>query len=282
MPQLELDQTTETGLEQPNWRGLLRLGAVAALIMLLYSIVTMIVLTLLGMPPSTAAECFDMLQQNRILGLLRLDVLTVFVYMPFCYLLFLGIYVALRRTNRAYALLGTVLVFVGITLFLATPSPLSMLVLSDKHALAATDAQKSQLLAAGEAILASDMWHGTGAIIGSMLLQIGALLISIIMLRGKAFGKATAYVGILTHGLDLLHLVLLLSMPQLGEILMAVAGTLYLIWFPLVGLRLFKLGQINPSGVSQDTLLGEPAQGGGPADAALPSSFSDGPLDVDR
>jgi hypothetical protein len=125
-----------------------------------------------------------------------------------------------------------------------------MLVLSDRHALAVTDAQRSQFLAAGEAILASDMWHSTGAFIGSVLLQSGALLISILMLQGRIFGKATAYVGILTHGLDLLHLGLLFLVPHLGEMLMAIAGTLYLIWFPLVGLRLFRLGRGDTSGAN--------------------------------
>ncbi len=232
-----------------SWKGLYRIGGAAALILLLYSVVTMIILTLFGVPPSTAAECFTMLQNNRIVGLLRLDILTVFVYMPLGYLLFLGIYIALRRTNGAYATLATVLIFAGITLFLATPSALSMMVLSDKYALATTDAQRSQLLAAGEAILASDMWHGTGAIIGSMLLQSGALLISVVMLQGEIFSKAIAYVGILTHGLDLAHLIFLLLVPGLGTILVAIAGTLYLIWFPLVGLRLFQLGRPARRGV---------------------------------
>jgi hypothetical protein len=191
-----------------------------------------------------------MLQNNRIVGLLRLDILTVFVYMPLCYLLFLGIYIALRRTNGAYAALAIGLVFVGITFFLATPSVFSMMVLSDKYALATTDVQRSQLLAAGEAILASDMWHGTGAIVGSMLLQSGALLISIVMLQGKIFSKAIAYVGILTHGLDLAHLIFLLLVPALGVMLMAIAGTLYLVWLPLVGLRLFQLGRGKPSEMS--------------------------------
>jgi hypothetical protein len=125
-----------------------------------------------------------------------------------------------------------------------------MMVLSDKYALATTDVQRSQLLAAGEAILASDMWHGTGAIVGSMLLQSGALLISIVMLRGKIFSKAIAYVGILTHGLDLAHLIFLLLVPALGVMLMAIAGTLYLVWLPLVGLRLFQLGRGKPSEMS--------------------------------
>lgn len=250
MSQLELNQITDAEMIGSDWKGLCRLGGVAALILLLYSVVTMIVLTLLGVAPSTAAECFTMLQNNRIVGLLRLDILTVFVYMPLCYLLFLGIYIALRQTNGAYATLATVLVFVGITLFLATPSAFSMMVLSDKYAFAATDAQRSQLLAAGEAILASDMWHGTGAIIGGMLLQSGALLISVVMLQGKIFSKAIAYVGILTHGLDLAHLIFLLLVPGLGKILMAIAGTLYLIWLPLVGVRLFQLGRGKPGEMS--------------------------------
>lgn len=230
-----------------DWKGLCRLGGVAALILLLYSIATVIILAGLGAAPATAAESFAMLQNNRLGGLLRLDILTVFVYMPVCYLLYLGIYAALRRTQGPYALLGTVLVFAGITLFLATPSALSLTVLSDKYAVAITDAERSQFLAAGEAILASDMWHGTGAFIGGGLLQIGAVFISVVMLQGKIFGKAIAYTGILTHGLDLAHYFFLLFAPAIGNLLVPIAGTFYLIWFPLVGLRLFQLGR-GPAG----------------------------------
>lgn len=250
MPPSEQNRIADAEMMGSDWKGLCQLGGVAALILLLYSVVTMIVLVAFGAAPSTAAECFAMLQNNRIVGLLRLDLLTVFIYMPFSYLLFLGIYIALRRINGASTVLATMLVFAGITLFLATPSVLSMMDLSDKYVLAKTDAQRTQLLAAGEAILASDMWHGTGAIIGSMLLQTGALLISVVMLRGKVFNKATAYAGILTHGLDLAHLIFLLLVPGLGQILLAIGGTLYLIWFPLVGLRLFQLGRGKPGEMS--------------------------------
>ena len=64
------------------------------------------------------------------------------------------------------------------------------------------------LLAAGEALLAADMWHSTGAFMGAILLQSGALLVSVAMLRTRVFGRPTAWVGILTHGLDLVHVVL--------------------------------------------------------------------------
>ena len=246
MSQIGLNQVSDVEMIDSDWRGLCRLGGVATLILLLYSIVTMIVLIRFGTAPSTAIESFAMLQSNRIIGLLRLDLLTVLIYMPLCYILFLGIYAALRRSHGAYALLATLLVFVGITLFLATPSPISLSILSDKYAAATTDAQRSQFLAAGETILASDMWHGTGAFIGGALLETGALLISIVMLKGKIFSKAVAYTGILTHGLDLAHFVFIFLVPGLGATLVPIAGTVYLIWFPLVGLRLFQLGKGKP------------------------------------
>jgi hypothetical protein len=152
-------------------------------------------------------------------------------------------YVALRRTDDPGATLATVFAFIGVTLVLATPSALSMATLSDKYALAKSDAVKMQLLAAGEAVLASDLWHATGAFVGGILLQSAALLISFVMLRGKIFSKATAYVGILTHGLDLAHILVGLILPKLSFVLMAIAGPLYLLWFPLVGRTLLQLGR---------------------------------------
>jgi len=113
----------------------------------------------------------------------------------------------LRRTNRAQALLSTVLVFAGLTLVLATPTALSLIPLSDKYAAATSDALRTQLLAAGEALMAADIWHGTGAILGGVLLQCGAVLICVVMLRGGAFGKATAWLGIVMHALDGAHIV---------------------------------------------------------------------------
>lgn len=98
-----------------------------------------------------------------------------------------------------------------------------------------------KLQAAGEAILAADMWHATGAFVGAILLQAGAVLASLVMLRTRVFSKATAWVGLLTHGLDLLHVLLGPFMPRAGFLFMAMAGPLYLIWLPLVGRRLHQL-----------------------------------------
>jgi len=226
-----LDSSTKT---------IFRIGGIACFILIAYSLITIMIMVFIGPPPETIDECFAMLGENRFQGLLRLDILTVFL-MPLYYLLFFSLYVALKKSNYGLVSISTILVFAGLTLFLASPSVFSYLNLSDKFANAASDFQKNQILAAGESILASDMWHGTGACVGGILQQVGAVLISIVMLKTNTFNKLTAVTGIITHGLDLMHIIVGLFLPTIGVILMAIAGPLYLLWFPLVGFRLFKL-----------------------------------------
>ncbi len=215
-------------------------GGIAAFVLIAYSLSTIVQLIVLGGPPATAAEAFRLLQSNKMVGLLRLDLPTI-VAMPLYYLVFLGLFAALKRTDRANAILSTSLAFVGVTLLLATPTALSMISLSQKYAAATTEASRTQFLAAGEAILATDIWHGTGAIMGGILVQSGAVLISVVMLRSSVFSRTTAYLGILMHGLDLAHIVFGLFLPGTGIVLLAISGPLYPIWFFLVGRRLLQL-----------------------------------------
>lgn len=226
--------------------GLCRIGGIAAFILIVYSLAMMVQMVVLGGQPASAAEAFSLLQHHRVLGLLRLDLPTVAV-MPLYYLLFFGLFAALRRSDKANALLSTALAFAGLTLVLATPTALSMLPLSDKFAAATSDAARTQLLAAGEALMAADIWHSTGAILGGILVQCGAVLISVVMLRGGVFSKTTAWLGIVMHGLDLAHIVGGQFLPVSGIVLMAIAGPLYPVWFFLVGRRLIKLAATNPS-----------------------------------
>lgn len=226
---------------ESTWKGVCRIGGVAALISALCSLITLTVVVILGGEPSTAYEYFTLLQKDRIVGILRLDFASVINVIQY-YLIFFAFYAAFRRTNAAYSALAAILAFVGVTLWLATHSAFSMISLADQYAIATTDAQRSQLMSAGTAVIASDMWHSTGARFGGILLQSGGVLISFVMLRSKVFSKVTAYVGIMTHGLDLAHIIVGLFAPSLGIVLMAIAGPLYIIWFPMVSRRFFQLG----------------------------------------
>jgi hypothetical protein len=231
-------------LSGSSFKTICRIGAAVCMILIVYSIVTMILLLTLGPPPESVEECYYMLRENQLNGLLRLDILTIFI-LPLYYLLFFSIYIALKKEDHGLVSLSTIIVFAGVTLVLATPSVLSLLDLSDKFDGATSAFEKSQLLAAGESIMASDIWHGTGARIGGLLLQSGAVAISVLMLKTNIFNKLTAITGIVTHGLDLLHIIIGFFLPVIAGILMAIAGTLYLLWFSLVGIRLNKLSHLD-------------------------------------
>lgn len=230
-----------------DWDLLCRAGGVAAFVFLLYCLATMAQMSVLGGPPATVAEAFRVLQQNKVVGLLRLDFPTVLV-LPLYYLLFFGFFAALKDTERTHAAIGTALVFLGVTLVLAMPTALPLMALSDKFAHATDEAMKSHFLAAGEAVLATDIWHGTGAYMGGIFVQTGAVWISVAMLRGGVFSRVTAYVGIFTHGLDLVHIVFVPFLPKVATVLMIIAGLGYPVWLWLVGRRLLQVGKTEHSG----------------------------------
>ncbi|HTS34888.1 MAG TPA: hypothetical protein VMH04_04390 [Candidatus Solibacter sp.] len=225
-----------------NWTGVCQAAGIAAFVFLVYCLATMIQIAIVGGPPDSVAEAFRAFQQNKLVGLLRLDFATVLV-LPLYYLLFFGFFAALKDTDRTHAAIGTVLVFLGVTLVLAMPTALPLMALSDKYATATSEAARAHFLAAGEAVLAADIWHGTGAYMGGIFVQTGAVWISAVMLRGGVFSKATAYVGMITHGLDLVHIVFVPFLPKVATILMIVAGVGYPVWLWLVGRRLLKAGR---------------------------------------
>ena len=225
-----------------DWNRFRRAGGIAAFIFLLYSVATMVQMAVLGGPPADVAEAFELLRRSKLLGLVRLDFVTVLV-LPFYYLLFFGLFAALKETNRTAAAAATGLVFLGLTLVLATPTALPIAELSDKYAVATNDAARERYLAAGEAILQLDIWHNTSAYFGGLLLQAGAVWISVVMLQG-IFSKLTAWIGIVTHALDWLHILLMPFLPKLAIPLMIVAGLAYPLWLYMVGRRLLQLGGV--------------------------------------
>jgi hypothetical protein len=163
----------------------------------------------------------------------------------------LALYVVLKQSNRTWALIATPFVFVGMAVYLATNTAFSMLSLSQEYAVAATEAEKSILLAAGQAMLAVS--RGTGLYTGMALAWLAGLILSVVMLRSKAFSKATAWVGILGWGLLVVgtpfggHYTATGTPTAVQSAMVAVqyvgGGLLSLAWYILVGLKLLKIGR---------------------------------------
>ena len=224
-------------------RNLYKAGGWTAVLFILYSIATILILAFIGGDyPATATECFNMIKENRFIALLRLDIVSI-VVIPFYYLLFFSIYQALKNDHKLIAQIALFCVLAGVTIFIAGLNLVSILILNDKYQLATSPGMKQQLLAACEGMLAGDMWINTGAIIRGILIESGAIIFSFIMLKTLIFNKITGWVGLLTHGFDLLSIITGIFYQPVKELFTMVAGPLYIVWFILIGIRLFQLGR---------------------------------------
>jgi len=217
------------------WKSLYRVGGTAALIIVVLYAIQIIVFVAWGPPPSTVIGWFTLFQNNRLLGLLDLDLLSLADY-ALMGLMFLALYAALRRASESFMAIATTLAFVGIAVYYASNTAFSMLSLSDQYAAATTDAQRSMLLAAGQAMLA--IYQGTAFYMSYVLVSVAPLIISVVMLRSNIFSKVTAYVGILANVLGLAYF-----LPAVGVLLSLISVVGFAIWYILIARRLLQLGQ---------------------------------------
>ena len=229
--------TAETA--DPAWRSLYRLGGTAALIIVALVIVQIIFFVVwpppgFGSDVSTVMGYFTLLQNNRLLGLLHLDLLLMVDYVLLV-LMFIALYIVLRRVSQSFMTIAIVLVFVGIAAYFPSNTAFSMLSLSDQYATATTDVQRTMLLAAGQAILAS--LQSTTFYVSYILMSAAGLIISAVMLRrDNIFSKVTAYVGILASVLGLG-----LFVPTVGLLLSLISLIPTVMWYILIARRLFRL-----------------------------------------
>ena len=241
--------------EDLTWKGLYKVGGSAALIiaaMYLLAMVIYIPANLAGPPPSTVLEWFTLFQNDRLTALFFLgfaDIIIMICTGP----MFLALYAVLRRTNRTWMVIATSFAIVGMAVYLATNTVFSMLSLSDQFAAATTESQRSLLLAAGQAMLATVEGTG-GRYLGLPLVWVSSLIVSVVMLQSKVFSKATAYVGIVGFAL-LAASIPFATYTTTGESTAAVSaiifvtyfggGLLSLAWYILVAVRLLRLGRLE-------------------------------------
>jgi hypothetical protein len=239
---LTITQTEKIEKTTSDWQRLCQLGGVVSWLQLGMLLLSIGIGLVVGFLPETVAEYFRTLNNDGLLGILRLDLGTMILLALFPFVA-AAIYAAFRESRPAYGLLAMVLILTGTLLGLANESALAMVHLSDLYAAAGNAAEQAQLLAAGEAVLAANMWNSTAGFLAGVFLQGGFVFISLVMLRSKDFSKGTAYTGILSNGLDFLHLFVALFAPALATTLLSIGGIFYLFWFVLLGYDLVKLGR---------------------------------------
>lgn len=230
---LQLKQVTDTDATDSPWHWLFRVAGMSALVTAMFIVVQMIVF-ILWPPPSTAIDYFNLFQDNALLGFLALDLLYVIDNILLIPIL-LALYVALRRTNESFMVIGAAFGFIGIAALFASNPAANMHFLSGQYVAATADAQRSLLLAAGEAMLA--VYSGTAYHVSLILGSVALVIISVVMLQSKIFSKATAYMGILAN-----VLALGLYVPKVGIYILFFSVVFLLVWYILITPRLFQLG----------------------------------------
>lgn len=224
-------------------RTLCRAGGASALVAAAFAFLQVFIeivgVGVLAVPvPATVDEWFRLLQSNTLLGLTELTALQIPVFILLVPAL-IALSAALLRTNVASVVTAFALALLGIAVYLASNTALSMLSLSKLYAAAATDVDKSMILAAGRAMLA--VYEGVGVNVGLFLVMVGVLMLSGIMLRGSTFSRVTAYMGMLAGAATMLYYIVS-AFSSLAIFILEVAGLLTVIWLILVGRRLYRLG----------------------------------------
>jgi hypothetical protein len=125
---------------------------------------------------------------------------------------------------------------VAAVLFIASNPAFEMLALSNQYAAAETEAQRTVLLAAGQAMLVS--WQGSAFQVSYLIGSVALIIISAVMLRSRIFSKTTGYLGILAN-----VIALGLYVPMVGVYISVISVVFLWIWYLLVARRLFQLGR---------------------------------------
>ncbi|MBZ5516067.1 MAG: hypothetical protein LAN62_14715 [Acidobacteriia bacterium] len=182
-----------TGLD-PGYGLLFKIGAWAALIMVALFF-AQLAAYVVWPHPTTVPGLFALFQKSKIQGFVGFDFLVAvdqILEIPIA----LALFIALRRLNPSLMILFLALSFVGIVCFILARPGFEMLNLSTRYAAAKTEAERGSLLAAGETMFA--LFTGTGFQVSYVLTSIAQLLMSVVMLGSREFGRLAAWLGIFT------------------------------------------------------------------------------------
>ena len=238
-----MSQVADSKPTDSDYKSLYRLGGLAAWIVAFLTVAE-IVAFIIFPQPEYVSGCFDLFQASPIIGLLDFWGLELPMYAMFAPV-FLALYAALRKVDKSWMAIALTFALLGVAVFFATNNPSSMLSLSRQYAASTTDAGRTALLGAGEAILASTGQRAVGGFnIGLFLVSVAGLIVSTVMLRSVSFHRSTAWVGILAWGLSLAEYLrqAFTSSVTIALLVIIPGAILLVIWFVLVGKSLWQLG----------------------------------------
>ncbi|MFZ6029230.1 MAG: DUF4386 family protein [Chloroflexota bacterium] len=225
-----------------NPKSLYTIGGIAAFIQLASILALIVVQAALGPKPAGAEAYFDLYRQSPLEMLLRGDFLLLFLLGAYLGT-FPALYIALKRFSPVAVFYATLLTVIAVVGFFNGESTFALYYLGGQYVAATSETVRTQLLAAGQSVIASDAWNSSAAYLGGMMLQGSGVIISWVMLRSRDFSKVTAISGLIGNALDLIQHVLHPFAPSISAPIQMFMGIFYFVWFPMLGRDFFRLAK---------------------------------------
>ncbi|PJZ24876.1 hypothetical protein CH352_11915 [Leptospira hartskeerlii] len=191
----------------------------------------------------TAVDRFNELHSNTVLGLYNLDLLNIIIQILLIPSYF-ALFFAQRGRDFAFSLFAFVLFTFGTSIMVSANVALSMLELSEKYFNTNNESQRLLYSAAGEALLAQGKHGSPSVFLGFFIPTLANVLMSIVMLKSKVFGKLNAWIGIVGSVFMLIYIILInfnFGIKNVAVFLAMPGGLLLMLWMLLYTIRLFKL-----------------------------------------
>lgn len=243
------DRVPDIETTDPAWKSLYKIGGWAALLIVLTALFEIAITFLPGGYASaeTVEDWFTLFQNNPFLGLRNLGLLNI-IMTTLGIPMFFALYAAHRKVNPPYAALAMAFSLLGVAVFYATNRAFPMLDLSRQYAVSTSDTQRAMLTAAAQAMLSVGESHTPGTFLGFFLTESAGILISIVMLRGGVFNKASAVIGILAFSLMMIFEICSSFVMGLSSAALLIAmsgGLLTMAWYILIARRFFQLSRVS-------------------------------------
>ncbi len=190
----------------------------------------------------SAAGWFSVFQADLFAGLRALGFLNIIAW-SLAVPLYCALFIAHRQEYKTYAGFASLIYLLGLAIYLSNNAAIPMAVLSGKYAAAMTDAQRSLLAAAGEAILVQGEDFTPGAFPGMFFMQAAGMGMAIIMLLARTFPRAAAYTGVFGTMLLFAYTICYTFFPATHAVAMILAmlgGISGMAWYIQVAIQLLK------------------------------------------
>lgn len=207
-------------------------GAFAALTIVLIIPVQIVIFSLYP-PPDTVEGFFAVFAQSKWLGLLSLDLL-YYLNNALLSLVYLALFVALRKVNYSAMLIALMLGLIGIAVYYSSSVGFEMLALSKDFQQSNSAETSQQILAAGRAILAR--YKGSAFDVYYVLNAVALIIISLVMFRPNRFGRAAAVWGLIAG----IFMIIPSTAGTIGLIFSLISLVPWAVFSVIIGLKMIR------------------------------------------